>query len=148
MAKKSEKHGKSRGFKIKEDEPKLTPLDFEKDKLASDKEGVSISLKYYREETECFSEWQSGEMKKFSATIKKVSGLSASTLKGHKPLCVPHKYDPAESRFTRPDKLSEDLSFFELKVDPSNKARVHGVFVGSVFFLVWLDRLHAVYPEK
>jgi hypothetical protein len=148
MAKKSGKPGKGRGFKIKEEEPTLTPLDLEKDKLGSPTEGVSISLKYYREETECFSDWQSGELKKFSATIKKVGQLEAAVLKGHKPLCVPHKYDPAEARFARPAKLSEDLKFFEIKVDPSNKARIHGVFVGSVFFLVWLDRLHAVYPEN
>ncbi|HEY0033779.1 MAG TPA: hypothetical protein VGB81_10990, partial [Devosia sp.] len=77
---------------------------------------MSISLKYYREETECFSEWQAGELKKFSATIKKVGQMDSSTLKGHKPLCVPHKYDPAEARFSRPEKLSEDLKFFEIKV--------------------------------
>jgi hypothetical protein len=148
MAKKSGKAGKSSGFQIKEAEPKLTPLDLEKNKLGSEFEGVSISLKYYREETECFSDWQSGELKKFSAAIKKLGQLDASTLKGHKPLCEPHKYDPAEQRFSRPAKLSEDLKFFEIKIDASNKARIHGVFVGSVFFLVWLDRLHAVYPEK
>lgn len=148
MGKKLAKSGKGSGFKIKEDEPKLTPIDFEKNKLESETEGVSISLKYYREETECFSDWQASEMKKFSATIKKISSLSASALKGYKPLCVPHKNAPAEARFARHDKLSEDLRFFELKVDPSNKARAHGVFVGSVFFLVWLDRLHAVFPEQ
>lgn len=147
MGKGSGKSGKNRGFKIKEDEPKLTPIDLEKDKLSSGTEGVSISLKYYRDETECFSDWNSGELKKFSATVKKVRQLSASALMGYKPLCEPHKHEPSEGRFARPEKLSEDLKFFEIKVDPSNKARVHGVFVGSVFFLVWLDRLHAVYPE-
>jgi len=60
---------------------------------------------------------------------------------------VHHKHAPAEDRFTRHAKLSEDLKFFEIKVDQSNKARMHGVILGSVFYLVWLDRLHAVYPE-
>ncbi|MFJ5487377.1 hypothetical protein ACIKTA_07040, partial [Hansschlegelia beijingensis] len=32
---------------------------------------------------------------------------------------------------------------WEIKVDPSNKLRIHGLFVDSVFFLVWLDREHA-----
>ena len=36
----------------------------------------------------------------------------------------------------------------ELKVEPSNKTWVHSILVGSVFFLVWLVRIHAVYPEK
>ena len=147
MARKSAKPGRE-AFKIKaEDEPKPTPIDLEKNKLGSDDEGVSVSLKYYRQETECFSDWHTDELKKFSGLIKKIKQLSAGKLKGYKPLCEPHKYAPAEARFSRPEQLSEDLSFFELKVDSSNAARVHGVFVGSVFFLVWLDRLHAVYPD-
>lgn len=148
MAKKLGKNGKRDSFRIKEDEPKLTPIDLEKVKLGSNTEGVSISLKYYREETECFSDWQAPELRKLSSTIKKVGQIASEALKGHKPLCEPHKNDPAERRFARPPALSEDLKFFEIKVDPSNKARIHGVFFGSVFFLVWLDRLHAVYPEK
>lgn len=147
MAKKSGKAGR-KSFSIKlEASSKPTAIDIEKEKLASDEEGVSVSLKYFRKQTECFSEWQPDELKKFSAMLGMVGQLSASKLKAHKPYCEVHKRPPAEDRFTRPDKLSEDLTFFELKVDKSNAARVHGVFVGSVFFLVWLDRLHKVYPE-
>lgn len=116
-------------------------------RLSAPDEGVSISLKYYREETECFSKWTSAELKKFSGMLKKVAGRNAKELQGFKPLCEPHKRAPAESRFKRHEKLSEELALFELKVDPSNKARVHGVFMESVFFLVWLDRNHAVFPE-
>ena len=147
MARKSGRNGKSERFRIKEDEPRITPIDLEKQKLASREEGVSFSLKYFRQETECFSDWNAAELKKFSATLSKTAQMTVDALKGYKPLCEPHRNDPAEERFARPAKLSEDLKFFEIKVDPSNKARVHGVFVGSVFFLVWLDRLHAVYPE-
>lgn len=147
MAKKSGRNGRTKGFKIKEEAPKTTPIDLEKSNLESKTEGVSISLKYYRKETECFSDWQAGELKKFSATVAKIAQIEADRLKGYKPLCEPHKHEPAAARFSRPEKLSEDLNFFEIKVDPSNAARVHGVFVGSVFFLVWLDREHAVFPE-
>ena len=146
MGKKSGNNGR-KIFKIKDVEAKVTPIDLEKQKLSSEEEGVSISLKYFRQETECFSDWQPDELKKFSAIINKIKQLPSSKLKGYKPLCEPHKNAPAEQRFSRPSQLSEDLSFFEIKVDSSNAARVHGVFVGSVFFLVWLDRLHAVYPE-
>lgn len=139
--------GRTKSFKIVEAEPKLSPIDLESSKLASRDEGVSISLKYYRQETECFSQWNPGDLKKFGSTVGKIKQLTADKLKGYKPLCEPHKNDPAEKRFARPDALSEDLSFYEIKVDPSNAARIHGVFVGSVFFLVWLDKDHAVYPE-
>lgn len=139
--------GRNKGFDVPDVDTKLSPIDLEKNKLASREEGVSISLKYYRQETECFSQWGAGDLKKFSSTVGKIKQLTAEKLKGYKPLCEPHKNDPAEKRFSRPSALSEDLSFFEIKVDPSNAARIHGVFVGSVFFLVWLDKDHAVYPE-
>jgi hypothetical protein len=147
MGKKSGNRGKPDKFLIKEDKPKPTAIDLERDKLGSATEGVSVSLKYYRPQTECFSQWAADELKKFSGTLSKISQLEASKLMGYKPLCEAHKRAPAEDRFARPERLSEDLKFYEIKVDPSNAARVHGVFVGSVFFLVWLDRLHAVFPE-
>lgn len=138
---------KAKPFLIKEAALKISPLDLEKGKLESRTEGVSVSLKYYHQEAECFSDWQAGDLKKFSAMLGKMAQLDADKLKGYKPYCEPHKNEPAEQRFARPEKLSEDLKFFEIKVDAGNAARMHGVFVGSVFFLVWLDRLHAVYPE-
>lgn len=147
MAKKSKSRGNRSNFQFKEDLPKQTPLDIEKTKLSSADEGISISLKYYRKETECFSDWQKGELKKFSAIGHKISGQTALKLKAYKPLCEKHKGPPAEARFARPDNLSEDLELYEIKVDPSNKARIHGVFVNSIFFMIWLDRNHAVFPE-
>ena len=146
MATKSGKNTNNSKFRIKEDAPRLTPLDIERDRLKSPDEGVSISLKYYRKDSECFSAWQSSELKKFSAALEKISGQTAKDLKSYKPLCVKHKGPPAAKRFSRPDSLSEDLDFYEIKIDASNKARVHGVFVDSIFFLVWLDRQHAVFP--
>jgi hypothetical protein len=42
--------------------------------------------------------------------------------------------------------VSEDIPFYELHVH--SKARVHGFFVESVFFLVWLDRNHRAFPAR
>lgn len=111
------------------------------------KESVSISLKYFMKSCECFSEWQIKELKKFSAILEKISGYSPDLLRKAKPLCDSHKGNPSEDRFRRPPTVSDDLLFYELKIDASNKARVHGFFVGSVFFLVWLDRKHACFPS-
>lgn len=110
-------------------------------------DSVSISLKYCRTSCECFSAWQKNELKKFSATISKISGYSPLQLQSNTNLCGSHKGQPSQERFCRPDTISDDIRFFEIKVDPSNKARIHGFFVGSVFFLVWLDRKHACFPE-
>lgn len=57
----------------------------------------------------------------------------------------PHK-GATGAGFSLPSTLSKDLPLYELRVD--GKARVHGVFQEDMFFLVWLDRNHAVYPEK
>jgi hypothetical protein len=78
--------------------------------------------------------------------IEKISGYGAELLQSTYALCVAHKGPPGAGRFQRPGNISEDILFHEIKVDPSNKARIHGFFAGSVFFLVWLDRSHDCFP--
>ena len=58
-----------------------------------------------------------------------------------------HRGSPSAARFKRPEDISEDIDFYEIKVDPSNKARIHGFFVQGVFFLVWLDRGHSCFSQ-
>ena len=111
------------------------------------KGSVSVSLKYYMSSCECFSAWQSRDLKKFSGTIEKISGYAVDLLHRTKSLCDSHKGPSKARRFRRPEAISDDIMFWELKVDPSNKARVHGFFVGSVFFLVWLDRNHECFKQ-
>jgi hypothetical protein len=111
------------------------------------KESVSISLKYYLSSCECFSDWQARELKKFTGTIEKISGYDVDQLQRTKSLCDSHKGPPSYARFRRPDSVSDDVLFYEIKVDPSNKARIHGFFVRGVFFLVWLDRKHQCFEQ-
>jgi len=110
------------------------------------KRGVSISLRYYRKQAECFSKWKAPELKKFSALVEKLQGYDPKTLTGSK-ICSLHKGSPSREKYTLPDELSPDLSLHELRVDQSNKARIHGVLWGVTFYLVWLDRNHAVFPQ-
>lgn len=125
-------------------DPVVSPDDLEKHFTL---ESVSISLKYYSRSCECFSDWDSRDLKKFSATLEKISNYAAEQLQKTKPLCDSHRGPPSRERFKRPSVISEDVQFFELKVDPGNKARVHGFFVRSVFFLVWLDRKHQCFEQ-
>ena len=103
---------------------------------------VSISLRYFQRSCECFSKWTAAELKQFSAVIEKVRGYEPAQLKAKKNLCEIHKGAPKRDRFSKPSDLAEDLRFWEIKVDQSNKLRIHGPFVGDVFFLVWMDREH------
>ena len=112
-----------------------------------DARSVSVSLRYFRRECECFSAWTGEELKKFSSTLEKIRGYTAELLVTNTKLCAGHKGPPSEARFAFPSDVSEDQSIFEIKVDPSNKLRMHGFFVGQVFFLIWLDREHACFKE-
>lgn len=151
MRRELKKRGPVPSFQIKaEIQADLTSASIDVSQLAIhlDKNHVSISLRYFKKSCECFSKWQRDELKKFSATIDKLSGFNASQLMRYLPLCDIHKGPPAEGRFAMPDGISPDQVFHEIKVDPSNKLRVHGFFAESVFFLVWLDREHACFPER
>lgn len=108
---------------------------------------VSISLKYYSSSCECFSMWGKRELKKLTGTIDKISQYSSEQLKSTKSLCDIHKGNPSERRFSIPETISIEISIYEIKVDPSNKLRVHGFFVRDIFFLLWLDRKHACFKQ-
>jgi hypothetical protein len=43
--------------------------------------------------------------------------------------------------------VSKDLPLFEIRVAQCAAARIHGVFIGSVFHLFWLDREHALFKS-
>jgi hypothetical protein len=130
------------------DEPPSEPVVSEDDLTKNFlKKSVSISLKYYISSCECFSEWQARELKKFTGTIEKIGNYDADQLQRTKSLCDSHKGAPSFPRFSRPASISEDITFYEIKVDPSNKARIHGFFIEGVFFLVWLDRNHQCFKE-
>lgn len=110
-------------------------------------EGVSVSLKHYRQEAECFSEWSPADLRHFAGAIAKLRNMSAAMVRNDRLLCVPHRNAPGAQRFARPPSVDPGLRMFEIRVHKRNKARMHGVFAGSVFHLVWLDRKHAVFPS-
>ena len=128
------------------DVPVRTPLvsaELEKFLLAA---GVSISLKYYDSSCECFSKWQQQELKGFSALINKIAQLAVNQLKSGTKYCDMHDGLSKLKRFQRPDNISPDIPLYELKV--TEKARIHGFFIESVFFLLWLDREHACFKKN
>lgn len=99
---------------------------------------VSVSLKYYSGKTQCFSEWNQKELKKLTSIIDFLAQISESDAKSNK--CHAHKGPPKSTKFIRPKDLSPDIMFYSMKV--TDKSRIHGFFLSSIFFLVWLDRNH------
>jgi hypothetical protein len=112
--------------------------------------GVSISLRYYQQRAECWSDWQQRDLKGFSKIIDLLRQQTVKELQGRgeggTPACKDHKAPCKVAGFVRPKDVSEDMQFYEIHVH--GKARLHGFFVESVFFLVWLDRSHRAFPQR
>ncbi len=105
---------------------------------------VSINLKYFQPDSECFSKWQSAELKKFSTFVKKLRQHNWNQVlvsAGFE--CHRHKGDTKAPGFSKPTNVSPDIPYYGLRVD--DKARVHGFVVAAVFYLVWLDKGHKVH---
>lgn len=146
MAKRSAARGRNRNFPVDGTGRDAADAHVAARAESTHRTGVSISLEYYQQSTECFSHWHETELKKFAGLIEKLKGYSLAGLL-LSDLCCKHIGRPKEARFSRPAGIAWDSAMFELRVDRSNLARVHGVFAGNVFQLVWLDRKHRVFPK-
>ena len=117
-----------------------------------------VALKYFKSDWQCFSEWESQELKEFSLFLKvlqnhnweQVYNTGSKTPK-HGLAYTKYEIKDVKSEAIKnklalvQDEISEDINFFELRVN-QNKLRVHGFQSQSVFFLVALDRSHEAFP--
>ena len=104
-----------------------------------------VALKYYHPAHQCFSEWQTEELKDFSrytVTLRSTTPINVFQHRGLR--CKYHQGKPKAALPADLTGLSQDIEFMEMRV--SGTARVHGFMVESAFFLVWLDRQHTVFP--
>lgn len=112
----------------------------------SDDANVLMSIKYLQHDFQCFSEWESAEMKSFWAFNKKLHEhtwkkvyQTAGPKNGLAYDKIDYKKYP-DSDFKK--ELSKDHTLFELRV--TDKARVHGFRLKGIFYLCWLDRNHII----
>lgn len=145
MRSKSKSPGRKMSYAFPESETKDLGIDLAGRRPASDAIGVSISLKHYRQSTENLSDWDHKDLKKLDSTISELRAMSVDTLLTHA-ICCRHDGTINSGRFTRPEGISREASMYEIRVDPHNRARMHGTIYDSVFYLVWLDRNHEVFP--
>ncbi|PHS73497.1 MAG: hypothetical protein COB22_02050 [Cycloclasticus sp.] len=117
-----------------------------------------VALKYYKSDWQCFSEWESQELKEFSSFLKILQKHNweqvyntGSKIPKHGLAYTKYEINDVNSEAIRnklalvKKEISEDINFFELRVN-QNKLRVHGFQSQSVFFLVVLDRNHEAFP--
>ena len=112
----------------------------------------NVGLRYIDTEYECFSDWNKGELKALSSFLRKMaqttwtdvlkSGGNGANKAGFG--YTVHKDRDKLPRQKHLDQFSQDITFFELRV--TQKARIHGFRVKSVFFAIFLDKDHRVYP--
>lgn len=117
-----------------------------------------VVLKYFKSDWQCFSDWESWQLKQFSGFLKSLAGhtwqqvyRTGSKIPKHGLGYTRYDVDDVKSSAIRnklqsvADLISEDISFFELRVNQS-KLRVHGFQSHSAFFLVVLDKDHEAFP--
>ena len=97
---------------------------------------VSVSLKYFDSKFECFSKWQPRDLKQFTAWLGKVREKSKADITSDTKLC--HRHHGEVKRL--PAEISRETFVYGLRI--TDKARVHGIFSGDTFYLIWLDRNH------
>ncbi len=117
-----------------------------------------VALKYFKSDWQCFSEWETQELKEFSSFIKTLQKHNweqvyntGSKIPKHGLAYTKYEIKDVKSEAIKnklasvKEEISEDINFFELRVN-QNKLRVHGFQSQSVFFLVALDRKHEAFP--
>ncbi|MGO0789679.1 hypothetical protein EJD96_18185 [Herbaspirillum seropedicae] len=121
------------------------------------KKNPYVVLKYFQDSWECFSAWEKDELKQLSAFLRRLgshtwqqvyetAGKSGKHGLAYTKYELSHIKGSAKEQLEKVKKLiSEDIDFFELRVD-QNKLRVHGFQSQAAFFLVLLDREHSVFP--
>jgi hypothetical protein len=109
-----------------------------------------VSLRFYYPKYQCISSWTTEQLQAFSSFCSKITRVGWNQIYktggglGHKTGFGYSKHSSVKALPKNPDlpDLSPDLTWFELRVDGT--ARVHGFRFKSAFFLVFLDKDHAI----
>ena len=84
-------------------------------------------------------------------TMQKVSNISVSEIYNgtysHKgsPFRI-HQHDSAKPPCRIPDKVSQE-DMWQIRISTS-KGGIHGVFVDNIFYVIWFDPQHNLYPDE
>jgi hypothetical protein len=50
--------------------------------------------------------------------------------------------------FTHLNKQLRDIDAWQFQIEKNTYGRIHGLFLDDVFFVIWLDPEHKLYPQK
>ncbi|SFK39360.1 MAG6450 family protein [Methylocapsa palsarum] len=106
---------------------------------------IEVSFKYWSSGSECLSDWQQAQLKFLRKFVDKIQNLTPTEIQTDQGLCYKLHKGKTSSGFSRPAAVSKDIALAEMRI--SGKSRVHGFVESGRFYLVWLDRNHAVFPS-
>ncbi|NJR15400.1 MAG: hypothetical protein HC785_06600 [Calothrix sp. CSU_2_0] len=117
-------------------------------------QGISFSFKYYQDDNNKFScmekkviYWQTllKRLKDLSTLmVQNLLNNRSSTLR-----CHPIKWEgTSENGFGLPNEEQLVDTPYQFSVSSNEHGRVHGFFIDEVFYIVWLDPDHQLYPAK
>jgi hypothetical protein len=98
-----------------------------------------VNFRYFQQRYQCLSDWQKDELKYLATWMAKQATKTVSQITSVTQTCHAHK-----GKKTLPASVSPDVRLYGLDVTAG--ARVHGFFTDNTFYLVWLDRSHAIHP--
>lgn len=104
----------------------------------------AFSFMHFDDRVECASTWASDEIRSLFNTLRLASSRTWRDVHASSGLnfkLIP----PGQCKRTLPSTISPDADLAEMRV--TKKARIFGARVESVFYVIWLDRNHAVVPE-
>lgn len=131
---------------------KLTPFSLETIKQLRDRrqEKISFSFKYFNRDKKEFN--ISGTCVNWFITLvdilKNISELNINELINQRQHYDVHgyKWDELKHKFDFSDAFLEQAECLQFRLSKS-EGRVHGFVVGNIFYIVWLDPHHNLYPD-
>ncbi|TVQ16480.1 MAG: hypothetical protein EA367_20095 [Leptolyngbya sp. DLM2.Bin15] len=132
--------------------PKASASGIESTKLKP--QGISFSFKYYQNDHYKFScnEKAATYWLTLIDRLKAISGLSHKELLANRSSalrCHPIRWeDTSEHGFGLPNEEQLVDIPYQFSVSSNEHGRVHGFLIDEVFYVVWLDPEHLLYPAK
>nr|WP_199314483.1 MULTISPECIES: hypothetical protein [unclassified Desertifilum] len=117
-------------------------------------QGISFSFKYYQENHPKFS-CAAKEIVYCLTLLERLKNLSSLTPqellinRSSSLRCHPIRWEEtSENGFGLPNEEQLVDTPYQFSLSSNEYGRVHGFFIGEVFYIVWLDPDHLLYPAK
>lgn len=117
-------------------------------------QGIGFSFKYYQSDHDKFS--VKGKEPTYWPTLiarlKELSSLSSQELRENRSRalrCHPITWkETSENGFGLPNEEQLVDIPYQFSISSNAYGRVHGFFIDEIFYIVWLDPRHLLYPKK